>query len=109
MKALKEILKKVPGLHAVWVWFHSVRNLNERLKYLEKRLYNYRWFAVEMAADYLVGAQIEGDYCEFGVWKGTTFAHMLRYHEIFPEMRFCLLYTSPSPRDLSTSRMPSSA
>ena len=25
------------------------------------------------------------------------------------EYRFCLLYTSPSPRDLSTSRMPSSA
>ena len=24
-------------------------------------------------------------------------------------LRFCLLYTSPSPRDLSTSRMPSSA
>ena len=24
-------------------------------------------------------------------------------------VRFCLLYTSPSPRDLSTSRMPSSA
>ena len=25
------------------------------------------------------------------------------------ELRNCLLYTSPSPRDLSTSRMPSSA
>ena len=25
------------------------------------------------------------------------------------EVYFCLLYTSPSPRDLSTSRMPSSA
>ena len=25
------------------------------------------------------------------------------------EIRGCLLYTSPSPRDLSTSRMPSSA
>ena len=25
------------------------------------------------------------------------------------EFKFCLLYTSPSPRDLSTSRMPSSA
>ena len=25
------------------------------------------------------------------------------------KIRFCLLYTSPSPRDLSTSRMPSSA
>ena len=24
-------------------------------------------------------------------------------------LQFCLLYTSPSPRDLSTSRMPSSA
>ena len=28
-------------------------------------------------------------------------------HEVW--MRDCLLYTSPSPRDLSTSRMPSSA
>ena len=26
-----------------------------------------------------------------------------------PLMKHCLLYTSPSPRDLSTSRMPSSA
>ena len=26
-----------------------------------------------------------------------------------PHQRACLLYTSPSPRDLSTSRMPSSA
>ena len=25
------------------------------------------------------------------------------------DIKFCLLYTSPSPRDLSTSRMPSSA
>ena len=25
------------------------------------------------------------------------------------EVKACLLYTSPSPRDLSTSRMPSSA
>ena len=28
---------------------------------------------------------------------------------IHPELFTCLLYTSPSPRDLSTSRMPSSA
>ena len=27
----------------------------------------------------------------------------------FDEQHICLLYTSPSPRDLSTSRMPSSA
>ena len=28
---------------------------------------------------------------------------------IFPELKFCLLYTSPSPRDVEESRMPSSA
>ena len=32
-------------------------------------------------------------------------------HILYPayQQKFCLLYTSPSPRDLSTSRMPSSA
>ena len=29
--------------------------------------------------------------------------------EITDQSKYCLLYTSPSPRDLSTSRMPSSA
>ena len=29
--------------------------------------------------------------------------------EFFAKFKNCLLYTSPSPRDLSTSRMPSSA
>jgi len=29
--------------------------------------------------------------------------------ELAPQVGLCLLYTSPSPRDLSTSRMPSSA
>ena len=29
--------------------------------------------------------------------------------DTYPEFYSCLLYTSPSPRDLSTSRMPSSA
>ena len=29
--------------------------------------------------------------------------------EIWEDRQICLLYTSPSPRDLSTSRMPSSA
>ena len=30
-------------------------------------------------------------------------------HPNWDQYRICLLYTSPSPRDLSTSRMPSSA
>ena len=32
-----------------------------------------------------------------------------RMSMFFYDPKFCLLYTSPSPRDLSTSRMPSSA
>ena len=37
-----------------------------------------------------------------GLWRGRQAWRVLRYQR-------CLLYTSPSPRDLSTSRMPSSA
>ena len=37
-------------------------------------------------------------------------SHFSTYnHVCFPVSYGCLLYTSPSPRDLSTSRMPSSA
>ena len=31
------------------------------------------------------------------------------WNTLVPQLNDCLLYTSPSPRDLSTSRMPSSA
>ena len=33
----------------------------------------------------------------------------LRFKQATRQLNDCLLYTSPSPRDLSTSRMPSSA
>ena len=36
--------------------------------------------------------------------EGRSVSHVLMTHH-----HICLLYTSPSPRDLSTSRMPSSA
>ena len=35
--------------------------------------------------------------------------HRIKYQGLFIQHYDCLLYTSPSPRDLSTSRMPSSA
>ena len=38
----------------------------------------------------------------YNTQKNTLFSYDERYD-------ICLLYTSPSPRDLSTSRMPSSA
>ena len=42
---------------------------------------------------------------------GQKVLNILENHEIRAHLddRNCLLYTSPSPRDLSTSRMPSSA
>ena len=36
-------------------------------------------------------------------------AHAVTTHAALGDLHTCLLYTSPSPRDLSTSRMPSSA
>eukprot|EP00829_Urostomides_striatus_P017235 TRINITY_DN5894_c0_g1_i7.p1 TRINITY_DN5894_c0_g1~~TRINITY_DN5894_c0_g1_i7.p1 ORF type:complete len:205 (-),score=74.71 TRINITY_DN5894_c0_g1_i7:15-629(-) len=36
----------------------------------------------------------------------ATYQRLIQIH---PQLTTCLLYTSPSPRDLSTSRMPSSA
>ena len=42
--------------------------------------------------------------------KATSLASEFNFHALISNiMDSCLLYTSPSPRDLSTSRMPSSA
>ena len=44
--------------------------------------------------------------------SATSFTLQVSSTNVSPESAnniFCLLYTSPSPRDLSTSRMPSSA
>ena len=44
--------------------------------------------------------------------QGSSKALMPDFHENLKQLMLintCLLYTSPSPRDLSTSRMPSSA
>ena len=39
-----------------------------------------------------------------------TAAHLLQFDSVHGRLdQLCLLYTSPSPRDLSTARMPSSA
>ena len=49
---------------------------------------------------------------EILLMRATATASLVLLHVILaigPMARICLLYTSPSPRDLSTSRMPSSA
>ena len=42
-----------------------------------------------------------------GFWNGQLLGNYIGFP--FENLYSCLLYTSPSPRDLSTSRMPSSA
>ena len=44
-----------------------------------------------------------------GVSTSTSVHSTMAVHATTSPSTFCLLYTSPSPRDLSTSRMPSSA
>ena len=57
--------------------------------------------------------------CFIPTATGDNEAYKVNYYETFSKLscnpthldffKSCLLYTSPSPRDLSTSRMPSSA
>ena len=51
------------------------------------------------------------DYCFVGIWESAEAIAAQRPAMIahLDEVRGCLLYTSPSPRDSRRSRMPSSA
>ena len=52
-------------------------------------------------------AKLLGEVHEIASSKSKNYNHIPK--NILIENDYCLLYTSPSPRDLSTSRMPSSA
>ena len=49
------------------------------------------------------------DLLQLSVPADLTFQWLNQIHSDIVNVVSCLLYTSPSPRDLSTSRMPSSA
>jgi len=70
----------------------KVSDIIARVDVLEDRFVNYyrnRWNAIDELADYLVGAKVEGDYVEFGVFKGTTFSYAYKVMSpLFEEMRF---------------------
>ena len=59
-----------------------------------------------------VSARIDSRGCDVRALRVGSSSHVrdrgVRDH-IRSDVQTCLLYTSPSPRDLSTSRMPSSA
>ena len=45
----------------------------------------------------------------FSVWSASELNAIGIYEVVTDSSNFCLLYTSPSPRDRTRSRMPSSA
>ena len=64
-------------------------DVQHRLEQVEYNAFNRRFYAVEQAAEYLVGAQVAGDYFEFGVYRGRTFAHACKLMgPLFPGVRF---------------------
>lgn len=76
-KIVKKILKNISS------------DIYSRIETLEYRSFNRRFYAIEQCADYLVGAQIEGDYLEFGVYRGDTFSHSYKWISThYPEMKF---------------------
>jgi O-methyltransferase len=73
----------------------------------EERFSNYyrqRWDAIDNLADYLVGAEIPGDYLEFGVAKGMTFSYAYKIMSpLFKQMRFIALDSFeglPKPKNI---------
>lgn len=81
-----EHLQRYSDLHT------ELQQLRSRVDFLENRLTNYytdRWNALYRVADYLVNAELDGDYAEFGVYKGTTFGFAASLFQVlFPKMRF---------------------
>ena len=55
----------------------------------------------------MIGKDVEEARKEYNIGFPTRFASFVKLHE--KDFRICLLYTSPSPRDRTRSRMPSSA
>lgn len=55
---------------------------------MEFLMNNHRLMAIYQLADYLVGAEVPGDYLEFGVYRGTTFSYAYRKLSRFKDMNF---------------------
>ncbi len=80
------------------------RNIHKRLQKVEYRSVNRRFFAIEQTTEYLIGAEIPGDYLEFGVFQGTTFRYAMESMSPYlPEMKYIAFDSFeglPAPRGI---------
>ena len=93
MKIIKSFYLKYPQYR--WITFRDMRGLNQ------KEFGDY-------LKDSFVSIWVD-DTSGFGTFPLESMLSKTPVIGKVPNMKPCLLYTSPSPRDLSTSRMPSSA
>ena len=120
VKILRQALKGIPG--------GSFENLEaKRMAEGKKSKWNdfdYQFVAKKVAPTFKIPegehyVRMESGKGELGIfivgnnnvfpWRWKIRAPDFVNLQILPQLLNCLLYTSPSPRDLSTSRMPSSA
>ena len=76
---------------------------------------NECWVGFDLGGTKMLAVVYDADFKQLGKARKKTKGHegkdagLKRINGTIKEALDCLLYTSPSPRDLSTSRMPSSA
>ena len=87
-------------------YLKDLRSMSVRIAELERRTQNRRHLAIDELADYLVSAQIPGDYFEFGVYKGWTFSYAYKVlSTLFKDMEFYAFDSFeglPKPRGIDT-------
>ena len=94
--------------------FNAVYHLfNKNVGGVDMNIMGYESFGLAAAWYVWLICQFLDDFCYYWVHR---FNHTIRFmwaahivHHSSAKFNYCLLYTSPSPRDGATSRMPSSA
>ena len=94
------------------VLYHAIKS--NGLKEIENLINNFLNVRNSFVFESVEKGFIKGRYTIFGknpdkIWEFNNNNCVLKYENKRKKLRGCLLYTSPSPRDLDLSRMPSSA
>ena len=96
-----------------WLWWLSLASNNRVFQNLATSDIVTTIFKGHGFTDFqlkLTGSYTPREYCvQYGETDLAFVSRLMEEDGIFWFFTHCLLYTSPSPRDLSTSRMPSSA
>ena len=95
IKTREALLKDVDQICSVLIDFYNMQDIAEAEKAFLSEMEKEFHYIVATQNDKIIGLV-------------TWVSHGLPKHGLF-ELDSCLLYTSPSPRDRSLSRMPSSA